>query len=78
MNEKNIIKELTRSPSTADEVQHKLNSQHQSNSAMFTSLKKRGVIEGTGTYRKTRMGRMAEVMRISEPSSLLDQFLRKE
>ena len=45
---------------------------------MFTSLKKRGVIEGTGTYRKTRMGRMAEVMRISEPSSLLDQFLRKE
>jgi predicted transcriptional regulator len=78
MNENNIIKELTRSPSTADEVQHKLNSQHQSNSAMFTSLKKRGVIEGTGTYRKTRMGRMAEVMRISEPSSLLDQFLQNE
>ena len=69
--EKNILKELTHSPSTADEVQYRINSQHQSNSAMFTTLKKRGVIEGTGTYRKTRMGKMAEVMRIAEPSNSL-------
>ena len=73
--ENNIIKELTHSPSTADEVQYRINSQHQSNSAMFTTLKKRGVIEGTGTYRKTRMGKMAEVMRIAEPSNSLGEFL---
>ena len=76
--EEKILKELRKKPLTADEVQHIIGSEHQSNSAMFTDLKKRGIIEGSGNYRKTRMGRMAQVMQLSTPKSSLLPFLEDD
>lgn len=67
--EEKILNELSKGNFTADEVQHKLGIQHQSNSAIFTKLKKTGLIEGTGVYRKTRLGRKAQVMQLTKPNS---------
>jgi predicted transcriptional regulator len=69
--EQRITERLQKKSGTADEVQHELGFEHQSNSAAFTKLKQAGIIEGTGIYRKTRLGKMAEVMQISQPKNPL-------
>ena len=66
-----ITERLQKKSGTADEVEHELGFAHQSNSAAFTKLKKAGIIEGTGEKRKTRLGRDAEVMQISQPKNPL-------
>ena len=69
--EEQILERLRKKSGTADEVQHELGFEHQSNSAAFTKLKQAGKIEGTGIYRKTRLGKMAEVMQITQPKNPL-------
>ena len=69
--EQKILQTLTKGNYTADEVQHMLGVEHQSNSAAFTKLKKDGLIESTGVTRKTRLGRHAQVMRLAEPKAQL-------
>jgi len=69
--EEKILEILTEGSYTADEVQHILGVEHQSNSAAFTKLKKNGLIEPTGATRKTRLGRNAKVMQLAQPKTTL-------
>lgn len=66
-----ILQVLSKGNYTADEVQHMLGVEHQSNSAAFTKLKKNGFIEPSGAIRKTHLGRNAQVMQLTKPKTTL-------